>query len=109
MQGALDDDAAPALDVRGVGRELRREDEDRIARIEECLAEELLEDLGPRPDDDVLGPDRDAELAGVVLRDRLAERRQARRRAIVRVAPLDGGEASGDGVLRAGEGAVTDL
>src|SRR5204862_7072831 len=79
------------------------------AGVEGRPAEELLEDLGPRPDDDVVGRDRDVVLALVIARHRLAERGQPRRRAVVSVALLDGLDAGPAGVAGAGEGAVADL
>ena len=60
--------AAPAADVRLEGRELRGEEQHRVAGLEEHLAEELLEHLRPGPDDDVLRSGRDAELRRVPSR-----------------------------------------
>ena len=70
---------------------MRREDQDGVAGVEERLAEELLEDLGPAADDDVVRRHRDAELAAVILGQRLAEFRQTERRAVV-------GRPGGDGL-----------
>jgi hypothetical protein len=55
---------------------MRAEHQHGIPWIEEGLAEELLEDLGPGTDHDVLGLDADAIFALEVLGDRLAKRRQ---------------------------------
>ena len=102
--------AAAALDVRAVGREVRAEDQHRVAGIEERLAEELLEDLGAGPDDDVLGRDVDAEFLVVIRRDRLAERRQAQRGAVVRLVGAGWPRCRPSSALRgARKGAVADL
>src|SRR5262249_30873039 len=97
------------LQVGQVGGEVRREDEDGVAGIEERLAEELLEDLGAGPDDDVLRPDVDAVLAAVVAGDGLAERRQAGRGAVVRLALVDGPAAGLEGAAGAGERRIAYL
>src|SRR5262249_40326303 len=108
-EGAVHGDGAAALDVRAVGGEVRREDEDGVAGVEERLAEELLEDLGAGGGGDVRGADGDAELALVVARHRLAEGGQPVGGTVVTVAALDGVDAGVDGGAGAGEGAVADL
>ncbi len=98
-----------ALDVRPVGREVRREDQDRIAGIEKRLAEELLEHLGARADDNVLGRNVHAELAAVVSRRRLPEGGHARRGTVMRGAGVDRLHAGGKSGAAAGKRAVADL
>jgi len=49
-QPAVDRAGAAALDVRPVGRKMRREDQHGVPWIKERLAEELLEDLVSCPE-----------------------------------------------------------
>ena len=72
-----DDAAAAPFDVRAVGREMRAEDEHFITWIQKRFAKELLEQLGPRTDDDVLGLDGQAILSAIILGNGLAESRQS--------------------------------
>ena len=67
-----------AADVRLERRELRREEQNRVAGFEEQLAEELLEHLRAGADDHVLRPGRHAELRPDGRGDLLAELGQAR-------------------------------
>ncbi len=69
---------AATLDVRHVGREIRAENQHAVAGIQEGLAEELLEDLGAGPRDDVFHLCRDAEFFLHELRRRLPKLRYAR-------------------------------
>lgn len=55
-----------------------RKEQHCIITIEKHLAEELLENLGPRRHHDILGTDFDAELFLIINRDRFAERGQPR-------------------------------
>ena len=88
---------------------MRAEHEHAVAGIEKRLAEELLKDLGARPDDDVLRAGGNAELLAHERRRRLAKRRQAGRRTVVRLVLLDRLLAGRLGRRRALERAVADL
>ena len=72
-QRTEDDAGAASLDVRAVGREVRREQQHGVAGVEESLAKELLEDLGSGRHDDVFRPDFNAEFTTVIIRDSLPE------------------------------------
>ena len=100
---------AAALDVRQVRRKIRAEDEHAVARVQERLAEELLEHLGAGADHDVARLGRDVELLAHELGGRRAKLGHARRRAIVRLVVLDRLHAAGPRRRRAVERAVADL
>ena len=53
---------SPALEVGKVGREVRAEDQDPVARVENRLGEILLERLGPRGHDDVFAPSASSQI-----------------------------------------------
>src|SRR5205823_13656167 len=73
---------APPADVGLKRRELRREQEYFVPGLNEQLAEELLEHLGPRADNDVFRTGRDAKLVAERRRDLLPELGQAERGAV---------------------------
>jgi hypothetical protein len=71
------EDRRAALDVGQIRWELRTETENFVARIEKRLAEKLLEDFGPRADDNVVNANADAVFFVIVGRHGLAEARKA--------------------------------
>ena len=96
--------------VGHVGREVRAEDQDAVAGLEQGLGEVLLERLGPGGDDDVLGGRPDSRTRPRRT-GRAASRKlgQAEARAVAGLVLLDRPDAGLLGVRRAGERAVADL
>src|SRR5207248_4646865 len=97
------------FDVRYIGRELRAKDEHGVARLQEGLAEELLEDLGSRPDDYVVRFHGDVKLCPVVSGNRLAECRKTERGTVVRGAFPNRLGSGIQGTARGRERTVADL
>ena len=88
---------------------MRAEDQDAVAGVEQGLGEILLERLGPRGDDDVLGPDVEAELGVDRPRRGGAELGQAQARAVAGLVRLDRRDPGGLGGRGGRERAVADL
>ena len=63
-----------AVDVGRIGREVRREDEHRIALVQKRFAEELLQHLGTGHDDDMVSGDVETKLPVVEPGNRFPER-----------------------------------
>ena len=85
------------------------EEEDAIAWLDQGLGEVLLERLGPRGDDDILGAGLDAELLADPGGGDLPQLGEAEARPVAGLIPLDRQQAGRLGVGRAGERAVADL
>ena len=80
-----------------------------IARLDECFAKKLLENLGAGADDNVLWPHRYAKLLLISRGDGLAKRGETGRRSIVRGILFDRPDTGSTGVAGAGKGTVADL
>ena len=101
---------SPALEVGNVRRKLRAEDQHPVARVEHRLGEILLERLGTRGDDDVLGRRPSSRTRAETNRAAAARKLgQTQARAVARLVILDRLDARLLGVRRGGKRAVADL
>ena len=100
---------APSLKVGNIRRKLRAEDEHAVARVEHRLGEILLERLGTRTDDDILGRDRITELTRDEPRRRRAKTGQTQARTVARLVIFDRLDSRLFRVRSRGKRAVADL
>ncbi len=83
---------------------MRTENQDRIARIEEGFAKELLENFGAGTDHDILGGDVDAIFLVIVGGDGIAKTRQPQRSAVMSLIGVDGVDPRLEALLVLGNG-----